>query len=232
MRLTIWTCLGLMLAAPVAAETQTIPCPIGGAAVEIAPTYDCARTGWTMSLRQTSDCDDLPRLPICPDSGLPVFARYTASEIDALTDYVTTQTYALRRDRPDWVRAVDVADFLDSWGSQDSFILMLNLLWWQPDALLANPALVSRFISEAEVEITRTPEGSETQVFTRAVLAYVLLLSGQSAKGRALLDTVQDTAQGAVQSSDQMRAYLARLAICADQIDDATCRPNAPFVTQ
>lgn len=228
MRLMIWPVVGLLLATPALCETQTIACPVGGAEVEILPTYDCTRTGWTMSLRQTTDCDELSRLPVCPTSGLPLFTRYTPSEVDALRDYVTTQGYALRRDRSDWLRAVDVANFLDSWGSQDSFLLMLNILWWEPDALLADDSLVSRFVSEAKAEIIRQAGTGETQVFTQAVLGFVMMLSGQPDAAKPVLAS----AQKAPEASDQMQVYLAQLVACADQIDSAACRPDAPFATK
>ena len=208
-----------------------IACPLDGTPVEVVESWTCEKLGSTLSLRVRTDCDDLRATPpACAATGLPLYTRFTPPEVEALAGFVTTPAYLAATNG--WERAVLVADHLAHWEQSAGFLLAVNLLWWQPEALRDRADWQARFLRAGTAELARREAGQGggkgAWAFTQGQIALVLILTGQDAAAAAHLSQ----ARAAPGLSATQAQWLDHLDTCLGRAEATDCQPDAPLVSQ
>lgn len=219
MRLALGFVLSCLTTPLFAAE---VACPLDGTPVEVVESWTCARQGSTLSLRGRTDCDTLrAELPACAASNLPLYTRFTPSEVDALADFVVTPEYLAAPDG--WARAVLVADYLEHWDTSVGFLLAVNLMWWQPEALRQRRDWQERFLRAGAAELDRREAGQGAWAFTQGQIALLLMSTGKTAAAADRLSQAR-AAQGL---SGEQAQWLDRLEACLGRAEAPDCQPDA-----
>lgn len=222
MRLVFAVTLACLTTPLFAAE---VACPLDGTPVEVVESWTCASQGSTLSLRTRTDCDNLrAELPACAGSNLPLYTRFTPSELDALADFVVTPEYLAVTDG--WGRAVLVADYLEHWDTSVGFRLAVNLMWWQPEALMQRRDWQERFLRAGQAELDRREAGQGAWAFTQGQIALLLMSIGKTAAAADRLSQAR-AAQGL---SGEQAQWLDRLEACLGRTEAPDCQPDAYIV--
>lgn len=220
----VWVILPLAVAASEPVERQ-ITCPVGGEAFEIIDTASCSATGQrTLTMRPTSTCDYITRLPICPANGLPLYREFSDQEATALTGFVETQTYAALRDLAPWQRAYGVARHLGDTGSPLGFQLALRGLWFDPSAVFESTSAQEALLAEAEVEMGHVDAMDRAYIHT--ILAFMLYSSGRPTEGDRFLVAARTNAG----TNAFLGQYIAQVSDCRDRMGQQGCTPQTLFV--
>ena len=205
-------------------------CPIGGETFIVVKSPSCSYFGQSMSFRKSSTCDYITRLPVCPDNDLPLYREFTKGEISRLSAFVETEEYDRLRQLDPWQRAYRIEEYLGHTGSNSGFLLLLQALWYENESFLTNEPLLDRFAAEAEAEIDRVEEGEKP--FVAAILAYAFAAAENRQKAdlwfqwaTSLNDGTGNDAGGV----EFLRAYLAKLSACRQDMASVDCSPDAPF---
>lgn len=226
MRVGLTTFIVTLVALPALAGTpveQSVTCPVGGETFTITGTASCSVIGRTMSFRPITSCDFVTRLPVCPGNGLPLFDEFTDAELTILRDLIGTPKYANLQESPPWVRAYFLALRIGRQDTASSFRLILNALWYEPDAFRNDDALTDAFLREVGLEKARVGEANHP--FLEAISIYAMILSGRTDKAAASLETLR--ASGTVPNG--LVPYLFRLSNCIEDPTAADCAPDVPI---
>lgn len=226
MRLRTILLLLLGLAAPVHAGEpveQEIVCPIGGETFLITGTSSCSVLGRTMSFRPVTSCDFVTRLPVCPGNGLPLFDRFTESELARLPEILESAEFQQDRTAPAWQRAFYLANRIGRENSATTFRLLLNALWYEPETFLENPDLIAQLLAQVNSEKSRV--AVENHAFLDAIAAYVLGATGQSEKAHRKLARLRANPA----TPPALEPFMARLETCLSDWSAEACAPDAPM---
>lgn len=200
-----------------------IVCPVGGEAFEITSTSSCSSRGRTLSFRPDTSCDFVTRLPVCPSNGLPVYKEFSEDEIADLTEWMESAEYSDLLGLSPWVRSYRVEEHLDEVPSSIGFNVLMQMMWYEPEAFLASNVALDLLIAETGPELERQPP--DARPLLEAILGAALMFAGRDAEAVLKLEGI-----GPVQErQDVLDAYKAALLACVGRTQDEACQPNTPF---
>jgi hypothetical protein len=202
---------------------EEVICPVGEEKFTITGTLSCSTLGGAMSLRQVTSCDFVTRLPVCPTNGLPLYREFDEDEIEMLTAFVSSETYLAFRDKSPYLRAHAVEKHLEGEDGQSAFWVLQQGLWYDRDALLAEPGVIDVYFEEALREKGRM--SAEDKPYLLAAIAYQLAGAGRDADAEVWLAEARAVSDG----SDFLNQYITSVSNCIDNMTTPECGPEAPF---
>ena len=205
---------------------EEVICPVGGEKFTITGTMSCSTEGVTMSLRQQTTCDFVTRLPVCPSNALPLYREFSEAEVNDLQNFVQTDAYMTLAGKSPYLRAYAVERQLAGTGTEVSYWILASGLWFDGDALRADPEAFSLYVTEAETEKQRV--SAEDRPYMLAVTAFHLSTVGRDDDARSWLAE----AQAATDGSDFLEAYIKAVDKCIGNMTDESCDPEATFDPQ
>ena len=179
-----------------------------------------------MSLTPITSCDYVTELPLCSDSGLPVFREFTDREIEALRSIVKTDAFAAAKARSPYYLAWFVEDRLRGRESPIKVNLLTHGLARDSRNTLSDPAYMDLVIAEIESIIPVLSE--EDRPFHWALLAFLLFHTDRPDEASTHLERAKTA--GRTQGRD-FSTYVKAVELCLSNQDEIFCRPDTP-VTQ
>ncbi len=201
----------------------TMKCPVGGEEFTITKTPSCTTMGRTMSFRPRTTCDFITRLPVCPSNGLPVYQEFSEEQVIDLTRFMESEAYASLKQLPPWYRAYRIAEHLGETKTRATFGLLLEAFWYQPEEFLDSETAMDHLLAEAGFELERLQEPSRP--FLHAFLGYAMASAERFAESSDHLAQAKATPG----IPEELRAYIARVESCHEDMSAPECQPSAPF---
>jgi hypothetical protein len=202
---------------------EDVICPVGGETFTITGTRSCSTMGATMSLQQMTSCDFITRLPVCPSNGLPMYREFDDGEIERLTAFIQTDTYAALRDKSDYFRAYAVEQHLGGESDASPFWLLQSGFWYDRAAMSSEPDVMSVYLNAALKEKESVEAGDKP--YFLALVAYQLGATGDVTGAKVWLEE----ARAATDGSDYLNQYISAVEDCLEKMNGAECGPDRPF---
>ena len=201
---------------------ETLVCPIGNETVEVVGTSSCTYgMATTMSLRSVSSCDFVTRLPVCPSSGIPLYAEFPPAATERLKAFIETDGYRESLEASRYLRAYLIDLELNLLSDQERFWMLQDGHFYDAGTTFGDAAYFRAYQTALDKALEATDD--ENAAFMRAMAAYASFKAGDEALARDLM-AAAETLTG--NYSETIKAYIALLDACLGRPNAEECQPE------
>jgi len=218
-RCIIGTVTALCISAQVSAGSpfsKVITCPVSGEEFRTTSSVSCSTMGYYLSKKPFTSCEFVTQIPVCPSNNLPVYKKFSDTEIEVLRTIIDTNEFNATSDISRFYSSYYIENNLSETNTETAFTLLLRGVWEDPQ-LLENLHYAKDF--DHVFEYLANDETIEGKGFFYGAYAYTLMQRGKFRRAKRYIKKMAKV-QGD-KDRDYLDKYIKALKYCSKNFDEA-----------